>query len=76
MCVHMHFSKSIWLWLIQWHKFFVRSRSFLVGSVGSGVYSMLGPEELERYFPDRRIHIWVGTWNMNEIKVGSAVCEA
>ncbi|KAK7477877.1 hypothetical protein BaRGS_00030873, partial [Batillaria attramentaria] len=45
-----------------------RSRSFLVGSVSSGASSILGPEELERYFPDRRIHIFSGSWNMNELK--------
>ena len=44
-------------------------RSFLVGSVSSGAMSILGVEELERYFPDRRSHIYVGSWNMNELKV-------
>ena len=44
-------------------------RSFLVGSVSSGAMSILGAEELERYFPDRRSHIYVGSWNMNELKV-------
>ena len=44
-------------------------RSFLVGSVSSGAMSILGPEELQRYFPDRCSHIYVGSWNMNELKV-------
>ena len=42
-------------------------RSFLVGSV-SGNGSLLGAEELERYFPDRKMRIFVGTWNMCELK--------
>ncbi|KAL8596572.1 hypothetical protein ACOMHN_059713 [Nucella lapillus] len=45
-----------------------RSRSYLEGSVSSGSVSILGVEELERYFPDRRIHVFVGSWNMNELK--------
>ncbi|XP_020499636.2 phosphatidylinositol polyphosphate 5-phosphatase type IV [Labrus bergylta] len=41
----------------------VRNRSFLEGSVlGSG--ALLGAEELDRYFPDRRLGIYVATWNM------------
>ncbi|XP_073322373.1 phosphatidylinositol polyphosphate 5-phosphatase type IV [Pagrus major] len=41
----------------------VRNRSFLEGSVlGSG--ALLGAEELDRYFPDRRVGIYVATWNM------------
>ncbi|XP_034547335.1 phosphatidylinositol polyphosphate 5-phosphatase type IV [Notolabrus celidotus] len=41
----------------------VRNRSFLEGSVlGSG--ALLGAEELERYFPDRRVGIFIATWNM------------
>ena len=40
-----------------------RSRSYLLGSCGPT--SLLGAEELERYFPDRNIRIFVGTWNMN-----------
>ncbi|XP_074525411.1 phosphatidylinositol polyphosphate 5-phosphatase type IV isoform X2 [Halichoeres trimaculatus] len=41
----------------------VRNRSFLEGSVlGSG--ALLGAEELDRYFPDRRIGIYIATWNM------------
>ncbi|XP_076455140.1 phosphatidylinositol polyphosphate 5-phosphatase type IV-like [Babylonia areolata] len=49
-----------------------RSRSYLQGSVSSGAMSILGVEELERYFPDRRIHVFVGSWNMNELKNLSA----
>ncbi|XP_030647700.1 phosphatidylinositol polyphosphate 5-phosphatase type IV [Chanos chanos] len=41
----------------------VRNRSFLEGSVlGHG--ALLGAEELDRYFPDRRVGIYVATWNM------------
>lgn len=41
----------------------VRNRSFLEGSVlGSG--ALLGAEELDRYFPDRRLGIYIATWNM------------
>ena len=46
----------------------VPSRSFLEGSVlGSG--ALLGAEELDRYFPDRRLGIYVATWNMQGEKV-------
>ncbi|XP_031705534.1 phosphatidylinositol polyphosphate 5-phosphatase type IV [Anarrhichthys ocellatus] len=41
----------------------VRNRSFLEGSVlGSG--ALLGAEELDRHFPDRRMSVYVATWNM------------
>ncbi|XP_063172507.1 LOW QUALITY PROTEIN: phosphatidylinositol polyphosphate 5-phosphatase type IV-like [Candoia aspera] len=41
----------------------VRNRSYLEGSLlASG--ALLGAEELNRYFPDRRIGIFVATWNM------------
>uniref|UniRef100_A0A667YPM5 Phosphatidylinositol polyphosphate 5-phosphatase type IV n=1 Tax=Myripristis murdjan TaxID=586833 RepID=A0A667YPM5_9TELE len=41
----------------------VRNRSFLEGSVlGNG--ALLGAEELDRYFPDRRVGIFIATWNM------------
>uniref|UniRef100_A0A3P8SMU2 Phosphatidylinositol polyphosphate 5-phosphatase type IV n=1 Tax=Amphiprion percula TaxID=161767 RepID=A0A3P8SMU2_AMPPE len=41
----------------------VRNRSFLEGSVlGSG--ALLGAEELDRYFPDRRVGVYIATWNM------------
>ncbi|XP_069034307.1 phosphatidylinositol polyphosphate 5-phosphatase type IV isoform X2 [Embiotoca jacksoni] len=41
----------------------VRKRSFLEGSVlGSG--ALLGAEELDRYFPNRRVGIYIATWNM------------
>ncbi len=45
-------------------------RSFLEGSVlGNG--ALLGAEELDRYFPERRLGIYVATWNMQGEKVGS-----
>ncbi|KAM4616585.1 phosphatidylinositol polyphosphate 5-phosphatase type IV [Polymixia lowei] len=41
----------------------VRNRSFLEGSVlGNG--ALLGAEELDRYFPDRRMGVFIATWNM------------
>ncbi|XP_044052235.1 phosphatidylinositol polyphosphate 5-phosphatase type IV isoform X2 [Siniperca chuatsi] len=41
----------------------VRNRSFLEGSLlGSG--ALLGAEELDRYFPNRRVGIYIATWNM------------
>ncbi|KAL2079643.1 hypothetical protein ACEWY4_025387 [Coilia grayii] len=41
----------------------VRNRSFLEGSVlGHG--ALLGAEELERYFPQRQVGIYIATWNM------------
>ncbi|XP_042335547.1 phosphatidylinositol polyphosphate 5-phosphatase type IV [Sceloporus undulatus] len=41
----------------------VRNRSYLEGSLlASG--ALLGAEELNRYFPDRNIGIFVATWNM------------
>ncbi|KAM9393039.1 phosphatidylinositol polyphosphate 5-phosphatase type IV [Pholidichthys leucotaenia] len=41
----------------------VRNRSFLEGSVlGSG--ALLGAEELDRHFPDRKVGIYITTWNM------------
>lgn len=41
----------------------VRNRSFLEGSMlGSG--ALLGAEELDRLFPDRRVGVYVVTWNM------------
>ncbi|XP_056146169.1 phosphatidylinositol polyphosphate 5-phosphatase type IV [Lampris incognitus] len=46
----------------------VRNRSFLEGSVlGNG--ALLGAEELDRYFPDRRVGIYIATWNMQGEKV-------
>ncbi|XP_064458370.1 phosphatidylinositol polyphosphate 5-phosphatase type IV-like [Ornithodoros turicata] len=41
-----------------------RLRSYLVGNV-SGKGSLLGEEELNRYFPSRKVEIFVATWNMN-----------
>lgn len=39
------------------------------GSVlGSG--ALLGAEELDRLFPDRRVGIYIATWNMQGEKVG------
>ncbi|KAM3610830.1 uncharacterized protein V6R79_009317 [Siganus canaliculatus] len=41
----------------------VRNRSFLEGSVlGNG--ALLGAEELDRYFPNRRMSVCIATWNM------------
>ncbi|KAL4617397.1 72 kDa inositol polyphosphate 5-phosphatase isoform X1 [Arapaima gigas] len=41
----------------------VRNRSFLEGSVlGHG--ALLGAEELDRYFPERKMGIYIVTWNM------------
>lgn len=46
---------------------FVFLSGFLVGSVSSG-QSMLGAAELQRYFPERRMTIFVGTWNMGGMR--------
>ncbi|XP_040180048.1 phosphatidylinositol polyphosphate 5-phosphatase type IV [Rana temporaria] len=41
----------------------VRNRSYLEGSLlASG--ALLGAEELDRYFPDRQMGIFIATWNM------------
>ncbi|CAL1297551.1 unnamed protein product [Larinioides sclopetarius] len=41
-----------------------RSRSYVFGSKGpSG--SLLGSDELSRFFPDNQLTVFVGTWNMN-----------
>ncbi|XP_017267607.1 phosphatidylinositol polyphosphate 5-phosphatase type IV isoform X2 [Kryptolebias marmoratus] len=49
----------------------VRNRSFLEGSMlGSG--ALLGADELDRYFPDRRVGVYVVTWNMQGGKFHSA----
>ncbi|KAG8447517.1 hypothetical protein GDO86_014862 [Hymenochirus boettgeri] len=41
----------------------VRNRSYLEGSLlGNG--ALLGAEELDRYFPERRLGIFIATWNM------------
>ena len=40
-----------------------RTRSYLCGSVGPT--SLLGVEELDKYFPDRSVRVFVGSWNMN-----------
>lgn len=45
------------------------SRSFLEGSL-LGTGALLGAEELDRYFPDRSVGIYVATWNMQGEKVG------
>lgn len=45
---------------------FYRSGSGGNASVSSAV---LSPEELERYFPEKRLKIWAGCWNMGELKV-------
>lgn len=36
--------------------------------LGSG--ALLGAEELDRYFPDRRVGVYIVTWNMQGEKVG------
>eukprot|EP00066_Takifugu_rubripes_P008784 XP_003975255.1 PREDICTED: 72 kDa inositol polyphosphate 5-phosphatase isoform X1 [Takifugu rubripes] len=41
----------------------VRNRSFLEGSL-LGTGALLGAEELDRYFPDRSVGVYVATWNM------------
>ncbi|XP_067127267.1 phosphatidylinositol polyphosphate 5-phosphatase type IV [Centruroides vittatus] len=41
-----------------------RKKSYMVGSVRA-FGSLLGVEELSRYFPDNKIKIFIGTWNMN-----------
>lgn len=47
-------------------------RSFLEGSVlGSG--ALLGAEELDRHFPDRRMGVYVATWNMQGEKVAEDI---
>lgn len=35
--------------------------------LGSG--ALLGAEELDRYFPDRRVGFYIATWNMQGEKV-------
>lgn len=47
----------------------VFSRSFMEGSL-LGYGALLGVEELERYFPDRNVGIYIVTWNMQGEKVG------
>jgi sugar phosphate permease len=37
------------------------------GTIGS---TLLSSSELDKYFPDRKVGLWVGCWNMAEIKVG------
>lgn len=41
-----------------------RKKSYIVGSVRA-FGSLLGIEELSRYFPDNKVKIFIGTWNMN-----------
>lgn len=41
-----------------------------MGSINNNS-ALLGAEELDRYFPDRKLHIFVGSWNMAEMKVSS-----
>ncbi|KAG8535593.1 hypothetical protein GDO81_028200, partial [Engystomops pustulosus] len=46
----------------------VRSRSYLEGSLlASG--ALLGAEELDRYFPERLLRVFIATWNMQGRKV-------
>lgn len=35
-----------------------------------GTGALLGAEELDRYFPDRTVGIYIATWNMQGEKVG------
>lgn len=48
------------------YEFYFRSGTGGNASVSS---VLLSSEELERYFPDKRLKIWVGCWNMGELKV-------
>lgn len=59
------FASTGFLSLITTEK--TRQRSFLVGSM-SAVSSLLGSDTLERFFPERKMRIFVGTWNMCEMK--------
>ncbi|XP_071820494.1 uncharacterized protein [Apostichopus japonicus] len=45
-----------------------QNRSYLMGGVRN-TGSLLGKEELERNLPDRKIRVFVSTWNMHEEKV-------
>ncbi|XP_059152156.1 phosphatidylinositol polyphosphate 5-phosphatase type IV-like [Physella acuta] len=36
--------------------------------VGTGSSTLLVCDEFDRYFPDRKVSVFVGTWNMNELK--------
>ncbi|BFZ20593.1 hypothetical protein BsWGS_23632 [Bradybaena similaris] len=42
-----------------------RSRNTYEGSITP---STLGTYEVDRYFPERKVNVFVGTWNMNELK--------
>lgn len=44
-----------------------RARSGIGGNASVSSI-LLGADELERYFPDKRLKIWAGCWNMGEIK--------
>ncbi|KAM4575830.1 phosphatidylinositol polyphosphate 5-phosphatase type IV isoform 2-T4 [Odontesthes bonariensis] len=59
----VHSMKSIYSVLSPIRPQDVRNRSFLEGSV-LGSSALLGAEELDRYFPDRRVGIYIVTWNM------------
>ncbi|PRD26067.1 UNVERIFIED_CONTAM: Inpp5e [Trichonephila clavipes] len=48
------------------------SQSYVFGSKGTSG-SLLGSEELQRFFPDNQITIFVGTWNMNSHRAGAKV---
>ena len=41
----------------------LRTRSFLVGSLGSQL-SLGGKPELDYFFPERSVKVFIGTWNM------------
>ncbi|XP_075735082.1 uncharacterized protein LOC119182137 isoform X2 [Rhipicephalus microplus] len=46
------------------HKWSSYTGRYLVGNI-SGKGSLLGEEELNRYFSDRKVNVFVATWNMN-----------
>ena len=47
-------------------------RSYLVGSLTTGA-GMLSASELERFFPERKARVFVGTWNMCEHRFSTKV---
>ncbi|KAH9495537.1 inositol polyphosphate 5-phosphatase [Bulinus truncatus] len=52
-----------------------RMNMFPETTIGSRSNSYLGAEELSRYFPDRKVNVFIGTWNMNELKEVKAPLE-
>lgn len=63
------------MYYLLYHNFYFRFCTvcfyFRSGTGGNASVSsvLLSSEELERYFPDKRLKIWVGCWNMGELKV-------